>query len=91
MIAAIASVNVAPALPFIQPGAVADQTAVKAPCGRRKNGAEMRGAVDDQADVDRVIVPAANEFLRPIERVDQKVSIAMRRDSASGDFLRASR
>ena len=42
---------------------------------------------DDQPDVDRVIVAAADELLRPVERIDQEIGVAMRRDAAGGDFL----
>ena len=41
----------------------------------------------DQADVDGVIVAAADEFLGPVERVDQEIGVVMRRDAAGGDFF----
>ena len=58
------------------------------PLGRgSEDGAEMRSAIHDQPDVDRVIVAAADELLRPVERIDQEIGVAMRRDSAGRDFL----
>ena len=42
---------------------------------------------DDQPDVDRVIVAAADELLRPVERIDEEIGVAMCRDAAGGDFL----
>ena len=49
--------------------------------------AEPRRAVDDQPDVDGIIIAAADEFLGPVERVDQEIGVAMRRDPPRGDFL----
>ncbi len=40
-----------------------------------------------EPDVNRIIVPAPNEFLRAVEGIDQKEGAAMRRDAAGGDFL----
>ena len=49
--------------------------------------AEPRRAADDQADIDRIIVAAADEFLGPVERIDQEIGVAMRRDPPRRDFL----
>ena len=68
-------------------GALADQPAVQ-PAGRRlEDHAEPRRAVDDQPDVDGIIVAAADELLGPVERIDQEIGVAMRRDPPGGDLL----
>ena len=64
-----------------------DDPAVQPPGRRREDDAETRRAVDDQPDVDRVIVAAADELLGPVERIDQEIGVAVRRDAAGGDFL----
>src|SRR6185503_13624559 len=59
-------------LPFVEPCAIADPPAMESSGGRRKNDSQLRRAILDQADVDRVIVPPTNEFLGSIERVDKE-------------------
>ena len=49
---------------------------------RREHHAEPRRAAVDQADVDGVIVAAADELLGAVERIDQEIDVAMRGDAA---------
>ena len=55
--------------------------------GRREDHAEVRRAVADQADIDGIIVAAADEFLGAVERIDQEIGVAVGRNSARGDFF----
>ena len=41
----------------------------------------------DKADIDRVVVTAAHELLRTIERVDEEISRAMGRDAPCSHLL----
>ena len=54
---------------------------------RRKDGAEQGRAVNDEADVHRIILAAADELLGAVERVDEEESVSVRGDAAGGDFL----
>ncbi len=72
---------------LVHPGARHNTSAVQSSGRRRKHHAERRPSRFDQADVNRVVVPAANEFLRPIERIDQEITIAVRGNSAGGHLL----
>src|SRR6185503_2193431 len=52
----------------LDPGAMADETAVQRPPRGREHHAQARRTVDDQADVDGIIVAAANELPGAVER-----------------------
>ena len=52
-----------------------------------KTTPSRRRAVVDQPDVDGVIVAAADELLGAVERVDEEIGVAVRRDSPGRDFL----
>ena len=71
----------------LEEGALADQPAPQPVAGGLIDHAEARAAADDQADVDGIIVAAADEFLGAVERIDEEIGVAMRRDAARRDFL----
>ena len=66
---------------------VADAAAVKPAGRRREHHAELGRAALDEADVDGVIVAAANEFLGAVERVDQEIGVVVRGNSPGRDFF----
>ena len=41
----------------------------------------------DEADIDRIILAAAAEFFRAVERIDKEVRVAVRRNAPGGDLL----
>src|SRR5262249_49915958 len=71
----------------VEPGALADHTAVQAPGRRREDHAERGHALFNEGYVDRVIVAAPDELLGAVERIDQKECFAVRRDPAGGDLF----
>ena len=76
LLAALARRDGAPARPVLDPG----PSPTSPPCSSRapaRNHAEARQAVDDQPDVDRIIVAAADEFLGAVERVDEEIGVAV--------------
>ena len=66
---------------------VADDAGPELVDGRLVDHAEARLPAGNQADVDGVVVAATNEFLGAVERVDQEISVAMRRDPAGRDLF----
>src|SRR6185503_2657020 len=69
------------------PGAMADETAVQRPPRGREHHAQARRTVDDQADVDGIIVAAANELPGAVERVDQEIDVVVGRDASGGHLF----
>src|SRR3954452_22292081 len=74
-------------LASVDPGSAADNSTVQQPCSWCEHHTEHRGVPFDQADVHRVIRAPANELFGSIERVDEKIGVAVRRNAPGGDFL----
>ena len=72
---------------LVDPRSCADNAAVQRPRRRREHHAESWRGPFDQTDIDGVVVAAADEFLRSVERVDEKIGVAVSGDSADGDLL----
>src|SRR3954468_24539897 len=76
-----------PPASVVKPGAHPNAAAMQFSARRCEYNSELRHAALDEADVDGVVIAAATEFLCPVERIDKKVGVVVRRNPSCGDFL----
>ena len=75
------------ALRVFKPCACANQAGVKGRTGWRVHHPGHRCSSRDESNIDRIIVPATDELLGSIERIDKEVQVIVIGNSACSDLL----